>query len=149
MSPPFSLFLKESRFPLLLCLKMFLYMLLPPTRMSWIHFYFLAKAMMESWHPHGGLFRNIHWFICLPWVLVVACGIFHCDLGGFGCGMWALSWGMWDLVPWSGMEPGPLALGAQSLSHWTTRGVPQGRSPSIALGYAPLLYIAMLPSFLC
>ena len=30
---------------------------------------------------------------------------------------------MWDLVPWSGMEPGPPVLGAQSLSHWTTREV--------------------------
>ena len=28
---------------------------------------------------------------------------------------------MWDLVPWPGMEPGPPALAAQSLSHWTTR----------------------------
>ena len=28
---------------------------------------------------------------------------------------------MWDLVPWPGMEPRPPVLGAQSLSHWTTR----------------------------
>ena len=28
-----------------------------------------------------------------------------------------LSCGMWDLVPWPGIEPRPLALGAQSLSH--------------------------------
>ena len=82
-------------------------------------------------------------------VLAVACGLFHCDLRGFCCGMWALSWGMWDLVPWSGMEPGPLVLGAQSLSHWTTREVLQGRSPTIALDYARLLYISVLPSFLC
>ena len=26
---------------------------------------------------------------------------------------------MWDLVPWPGIEPRPLALGARSLSHWT------------------------------
>ena len=32
---------------------------------------------------------------------------------------------MWDLVPWPGIEPGPLALGIQSLSRWTTRQVPQ------------------------
>ena len=31
---------------------------------------------------------------------------------------------MWDLVPWPGTEPWPLALGAQSLSHWITREVP-------------------------
>ena len=31
---------------------------------------------------------------------------------------------MWDLVPRPGIEPGPPALGVQSLSHWTTREVP-------------------------
>ena len=31
---------------------------------------------------------------------------------------------MWDLVPWPGIEPGPLALGTWSLNHWTTREVP-------------------------
>ena len=30
---------------------------------------------------------------------------------------------MWDLVPRPGIEPGPPALGAQSLTHWTTRKV--------------------------
>ena len=36
----------------------------------------------------------------------------------------SLSCSMWDLVPWPGMKPGPLALWVQSLSHWTTREVP-------------------------
>ena len=36
-----------------------------------------------------------------------------------------LSCSMWDLVPQPGMEPGPPALGAQSLSLWTTREVPE------------------------
>ena len=36
-----------------------------------------------------------------------------------------LSCSMWDLVPWPGMEPKPPALGAQSLSYWTTREVPE------------------------
>ena len=31
---------------------------------------------------------------------------------------------MWDLVPQPGIEPGPLALGVQSLSQRTTREVP-------------------------
>ena len=35
-----------------------------------------------------------------------------------------LSCSMCDLVPWSGVEPRPPALGVQSLSHWTTRKVP-------------------------
>ena len=42
-------------------------------------------------------------------LFVPACGIFSC--------------GRWDLVPWLGFKSGPLALGAQSLSHWTTREV--------------------------
>ena len=42
--------------------------------------------------------------------LGLSCGIFWCD--------------MWDVVPWSGIEPGLPALGAQSLSHWTTREIP-------------------------
>ena len=36
-----------------------------------------------------------------------------------------LSCGMWALVPWPGIEPGPPALGVWDLSHWTTREVPQ------------------------
>ena len=50
-------------------------------------------------------------------VFVAACGI-------FSCGKQTLSCGMWDPVPWSGIKPGPSALGVQSLSHWTTREVP-------------------------
>ena len=44
-------------------------------------------------------------------VLVAACGIFIVAR-------------MRDLVPWPGIKPGPPALGAQSLTHWTTREVP-------------------------
>ena len=35
-----------------------------------------------------------------------------------------LSCSMWGLVPWPGFKPWLSALGAQSLSHWTTREVP-------------------------
>ena len=37
--------------------------------------------------------------------------------------MLGLSWGMRDLVPQPGIKPRAPALRAQSLSHWTTRGV--------------------------
>ena len=40
----------------------------------------------------------------------------------FGCV--GLPGATWDLVPWSGIEPRPPELRAQSLSHWTTREVP-------------------------
>ena len=63
-------------------------------------------------------FVFIHLFIYLAVpVLVVACGI-------FSCGMQSLSCGMWDLVLWPGIKPGPPAFRAWSLSHWTTREVP-------------------------
>ena len=49
--------------------------------------------------------------------LIEACRI-------FSCGMWTLHCGMWYLVPWPGIKPGPPTLGAKSLSHWITREVP-------------------------
>ena len=50
----------------------------------------------------------------LHWALVAAySSLWH--EGSFSCSMW-------DLVPWPGIEPWPLALGAQSLSHWATGG---------------------------
>ena len=42
---------------------------------------------------------------------------------GLNCSLVALNYDTWDPVPRSGIEPGPPALGEQSLSHWTTREV--------------------------
>ena len=56
------------------------------------------------------LFQIFYLFILLHQLFVVAHGIFSC--------------GMWDLVPWPGIEPRPPALGVQTLSHWTTREAP-------------------------
>ena len=65
-------------------------------------------------------------------VCVCVCVVF----GMFSCSMWdlfffflvtvysILSYGIWDLVPWSEIEPRPPALGFQSLHHWTNREVP-------------------------
>ena len=47
--------------------------------------------------------------------------------------MWALGCSMWDLVPWPGSKPRSPALGAQSVSHWTTRQVPLFRTANIHL----------------
>ena len=44
-------------------------------------------------------------------IFTAACRLFRCS--------------RWDLGPWSGIEPGLPALGAWSLSHWTTRVVPK------------------------
>ena len=40
------------------------------------------------------------------------------------CGMQTLSCGLWDLVPWPEIEPGPSVLRFCSLSPWTTTDVP-------------------------
>ena len=39
------------------------------------------------------------------------------------CGIQTLSCGMWDLLSRPGIKLGPPAMGALSLSHWTTREV--------------------------
>ena len=41
-------------------------------------------------------------FIWLCWVFFVTHGVFD------SCGRWVPSCGTWELVPWSGIEPGPL-----------------------------------------
>ena len=38
--------------------------------------------------------------------------------------MHTLIYGMWGLVPCPGIEPGPPALGEQTLSHWSISEVP-------------------------
>ena len=53
------------------------------------------------------LFVFIYLFIWPHQILVAAWNLFGFD--------------MWGLVPWPGIEPEPPALGAQSLSHWTSR----------------------------
>ena len=68
-------------------------------------------------------------FPVAAWVifLVAACRIFC-------CGMWNLSCRKWGLVPWPGIEPGPVALGTWSLSHWTTREVLKRSYPGQSIG---------------
>ena len=73
------------------------------------------------------IYISLFW---LCWVSVTIHGIFSCD-------MQTLSYGMWDLVPWPRIEPGPPTLGAQSLNHWTTKDV-----PSNCLCNQPLLVLA-------
>ena len=45
--------------------------------------------------------------------------------GSFRSALWAVSCGIWGLVPWSGTTLRLSALGAQSLRYWTTRKVHQ------------------------
>ena len=68
-------------------------------------------------------FKYLFIYLWLCRVLVVAHGIFVAACGLLSCGRRALSCGVQDLVPQPGIEPWPPALGAWSLTHWTTRKV--------------------------
>ena len=39
------------------------------------------------------------------------------------CSTWTLSCGVWNLVPWPGVEPGASCTGSSKSCHWTTREV--------------------------
>ena len=90
---------------------------------------------MLKW-THWYSFKNIYLFIWLCWVLswgtwYPQSSLWHVEslvsaYGIFSGGMQTLSCSMWDLVPWPGIKPGPPALGAQSLSHWTTKSHTSG-----------------------
>ena len=62
-----------------------------------------------------------------------------------------LSSGMWELVPWPVMDPRPPALGAWSLSHWTTSEVSQTSQHLLltwfSLQRASLFYLHLLPIY--
>ena len=109
----------------------------PSTLPSWLILrwpFFIRGRECQSF-----FLKFIYLFIWLSRVLVVthrilisscgafisACGILVAVCWIFSCGTWTLSCGIWDLGPWPGIEPGPPALGAWSLSHWTTREVPR------------------------
>ena len=51
-----------------------------------------------------------------------ACSLLGC--AGSSLCMHTRICGMWDLVPWPGIDPGPLPA-AWNLSHWTTREAPK------------------------
>ena len=65
----------------------------------------------------NNLFKDsfIHLFNCITSYLWHARSVFQFAAHEvLSCGLLMLSWGMWDLVPPPGIEPGPPALGVQS-----------------------------------
>ena len=61
-------------------------------------------------------FFNTYYFYLFTWL----CQVSVVTHGIFSCGIQTLSCGMWDLVPWPGIEPRHSAQGAWNLSHQTT-----------------------------
>ena len=99
------------------------------TCISWIAGRFfttesLGKPQSTSTESESAFFLSAVYFICVCVYLYSKIYLFiwlyrllgTCEPLAVACGI---------LVPWSGIEPRPSALGAQSLSHWTTRGVPE------------------------
>ena len=77
-------------------------------------------AKVVGWHPHDHVLLSktpsyqmqgeTPLLVVLQNICLFILKIFICLtlLVGLGCNMWALSCGMQDLVPWPGIEPGPL-----------------------------------------
>ena len=78
---------------------------------------FLSLRLVNLEYSHWRFFKNnIFTYLASPG--------FSWGTRDLPCRMPSLSCGKWDPVPWAGMEPKPPALGAQNLSHRTTREMP-------------------------
>ena len=106
-------------------------------------FLFIVIVTGVSWYLTIFFLQYLFSFYLCIWL----CQVLVATWRIFSCGLWTPS--MWDLVPWPGIEPGPPALGAQSISHWTTRAVPTwvfkntqtpstGGTTTIALVFKPV-----------
>ena len=92
----------------------------------------MLPDVLLGWETHvchvSSLLRSIlfiYLFDCAKsWLWHLGSSIFTVACGIFSCSLWALTCSIWDLVPWLGINPGPTALGVQSLSHWTIREIP-------------------------
>ena len=77
----------------------------------------LHSLALQLWHMRSSIFVMM-WVIlsCSIWTLSCGMQILSCGMQILGCGI---------LVSWPEMEPGLPPLGSWSLSHWTTREVPE------------------------
>ena len=91
----------------------------------------LAPLILPYYGPNFG--AGLFFFLTIYLVVLgLSCGTqdfpsLWQHIESLNCGSRTLSCGMWALVPWPGIEPWPPALGAWSLSHWTTKEVPDIR----------------------
>ena len=85
---------------------------------------YLYLQCPSNYTSYFSFLKNIDLLSCIGFQLWHAgSSVFIVAFRIFNCSMRTLNWGMWDLVPRPGIKPRPPALGAQSLSHWTTREV--------------------------
>ena len=100
----------------------------------WQYAVFFFFLILGNWRCECKVFLFVFCFLFIVFIhlaaLGLSCGtsglrssVFVAACGIFSYSMWTLSCGVWDLVPWPGMEPGASALGAWSFSNWTTREV--------------------------
>ena len=114
---------------------------------SWVLFSPLSPCAQSMYLPEMPLKKKkkniyiyiyIYSFIWLCWAFVGACGISSCSM--------SLSCATKDLVLWLEIEPRAPALGASSLSYWTTSEVPEilhmaPVHPNLPVSH-PLLFLA-------
>ena len=102
--------------------------------------HFCFRAVGSYWRPRAGGNLALLAFSFLK-LYVVAPGL-RCGMQDiFSCSMRTLSCGTWDLAPWPGIKPRSPALGAWSLSHWTTREVPRFAFFFFLIFFLPYLWL--------
>ena len=98
---------------------------MPRGCLDWLTF-FLFKIIYVNFQSEG-LKKHIHIFFSnsLKSILKYFKKIFIwlCRVSIRAHWIFDFCCGMWDQVPWQGIKPRTSALGAQSLSHWTTRKI--------------------------
>ena len=87
---------------------------------------YVGSSLVFCFSLFGFLKIFIYLFILATLDLSYSTWDHRCSMKTLSCCMWTLVVAcMWDLVTRPGIEPRPPALGARSLTHWTTREVPE------------------------
>ena len=99
------------------------------TCMPFCQCYSLSWSILSIVYPSISIFKNIYLSGCTgSWLQHMGSLMFIETCGIFSGSMWTLSCSTCDLVLWPGIKLRPPELGTWSLSHWTTREVPQSVS---------------------
>ena len=102
---------------------------------AWMDFFmsFRVSDAQSVFLKFGGMYTEaVYWQVCFNIYSFIYLAAPHlcCNTHDLSLvvALWIFSWGMWDLVPWSGTKPGPPAMGTLSFSHWPSWEVPIDRS---------------------